>query len=254
MDDFDRDREEVIHRAFSSGIGAIFCPAEITEPKSLTKTLEMRRKHPGVFAAAGVHPHQAKLFSEESANKIEDLASKKQIQAVGEIGLDFHYNLSLPHQQVAVFRRQLELAQRLKLPAIIHSRRAEKEVALAVEQADFTQGGVLHCFTESYDFARKMADRGFFISFSGIITFPNAGSLRETALKLPLDKLLVETDSPYLVPLPYRGKIGRNEPWLVKETARFLADLKKISAAELADWTSKNFESCFRLSLSFLRA
>lgn len=245
MEEFDEDRTEVVERASREGIKAILCPAEVTNPKSLQKTFALIDKYESLIAAAGVHPHQAKLFNPECIKKIEELAKAKKIKAVGEIGLDFYYNLSPPHEQEEAFRRQLRIAQELGLPVVIHSRNSGKKLALAIEEENFTKGGVLHCFSEDWDTAKRMMSNSFLISFSGILTFPNAQPLREVAQKVPLDKLLVETDSPYLVPVPYRGQKKRNEPAHVIEVARVLAGLKKVSLEELANITSRNFESLF---------
>jgi len=252
MEAFDKDRDEVIHRATQAGIQAILCPGEVTEPENLAKTLSLAEGHPNIIASAGVHPHQAKDLSEDAIKTIEELAKKGLIHAVGEIGLDFHYNFSSKEAQIKTFRRQLQLAEDLKLPVIIHSRLAEESVTQALVEENFTQGGVLHCFTESFDFAKDMLAHSFYVSFSGIVTFPNAHSIRETARKLPIERILVETDSPYLTPAPYRGKIKRNEPWLVKETALFLAELKQIPEDEFAQATSRNFQACFMFEIKNL--
>jgi len=245
MEEFDQDRDEVIRRAFRGGIRAILCPADVTKAKSLETALEYAAKYGNFFAAAGVHPHQAKHFVPDYSQKIRELASTDKIKALGEIGLDFHYNFSSPEEQRKAFRAQLRLAQELALPVIIHSRNAASEVSASVQDEDFTRGGVLHCFTEDWDFARKMMDHNFSISFSGILTYPNAQPLREIAKKIPLEKLLIETDSPYLTPLPYRGIRKRNEPTYVVEIAKILAELKKVSLAEIAAQTSRNFYSLF---------
>ena len=252
MDAFDNDRDEVIERAVQAGIQAILCPGEVTEPENLTNTLSLAERYPNIIASAGIHPHQAKECTEQALKTIEELAKNKRIHAIGEIGLDFHYNFSSSDMQVDIFRRQLRLAEDLKLPVIIHSRLAEEAVTQALSQENFTQGGVLHCFTESFDFAQNMLEHNFYISFSGIVTFPNALAIRETARKLPLEKILVETDSPYLTPVPHRGKIKRNEPWLVKETARFLADIKQLPEDEFARATTQNFEACFMFEIKNL--
>jgi TatD DNase family protein len=177
------------------------------------------------------------------------LAKDKHILAVGEIGLDFHYNFSPPDVQIEVFKKQLNIAQEIGLPVIIHSRNAKNEVLNVVKEEKFAQGGILHCFTEDWDFAAAMIEYNFLISFSGILTFPKAHSLRDVAIQTPLEKLLVETDSPYLVPVPYRGKIQRNEPVYVKETARSLAGLKNVSLDLLAEKTTSNFESLFQIEI-----
>ncbi len=247
MEDFDNDRDEVIEKAFKAGVRAILCPAEITDKKNLNTTFMLTKKYSNIFAAAGAHPHQAKKFTPENAAHIKTLAETKQIHAIGEIGLDFYYNHSSSKQQIKAFRKQLNIAQKLNLPVVIHSRSASDEVISAIKEEKFTCGGVLHCFTEDWEFARQVLKLGFFISFSGILTFPRAHSIREAARKITLNKLLVETDSPFLTPVPYRGKIKRNEPVYVKETAKFLAELKNISFEEVAAITSQNFKTCFGL-------
>ena len=245
MKEFDRDRSEVVERAFQDGIRSILCPAELTKTRSIQKVLELTGKYDTLFAAAGIHPHQAKHFHHDCAQKIIDLFKEKRIKAVGEIGLDFHYNFSPPRKQEEVFRHQLNIAQDLDLPVIVHSRNSGKEVARAIEEERFTKGGVQHCFSDDWEQAKRMMDHNFFISFSGILTYPKAFLLREAAKKIPLERLLVETDSPFLVPLLLRGKKKRNEPAFVIEVAKALAELKDVSLDKLADTTSKNFASLF---------
>jgi TatD DNase family protein len=253
MEEFDEDRSQVVERAFEQGIKAILCPIEITNPQSIEKTLTLIEKFRGLIAAAGVHPHQAKSFSRECTRKIKEMAEAKKIKAIGEIGLDFYYNLSTPPEQEDAFRHQLSLAQELGLPVVVHSRNSGKKLVLAVEEEHFSRGGVLHCFTEDWEVAKQMMNRNFFISFSGILTFPKAQLLREVAKKIPLEKLLVETDSPYLVPVPFRGLKKRNEPAYVVEVAKVLAEIKDISLEELSEVTSRNFESLFSFEIKNLR-
>jgi TatD DNase family protein len=245
MPEFDSDRHDVIERAWDGGIKAILCPIEITDPKSVNLGLELAERYPNIIAAAGVHPHQAKNFSPAAETAIRRLAHSGAIHALGEIGLDFHYNFSLRDEQIQVFRHQLRIAQDLDLPVIIHSRLAAQEILDALDCEAFTQGGVLHCFTENRNFAEKMLDQDFYISFSGIITFPRAKDIQETAQHIPLNRIMVETDAPFLAPVPFRGKVKRNEPVFVKETARFLAELKDVSLFELSDRTCENFMNCF---------
>lgn len=249
MEEFDEDRDQVVQRAFREGVKSILCLADVTNPKSIAKTFDLTEKCESIIAAAGVHPHQAKHFTPSHAQRIEELAGEKKIKAVGEIGLDFHYDFSPRHEQEEVFRRQLNVAQKLELPVIVHSRNAGKEVAQAIEQEHFSKGGILHCFTKDWALAKRMMDHNFFISFSGILTFPKAQPLREIAEKIPLEKLLVETDSPYLVPFPLKGKKKRNEPAHVIETAKVLAGIKKVSLDKLAYATSQNFESLFMFEI-----
>lgn len=246
---FRDDRDRVIARAFQEDIQAILCPAELTEPENYQVAQDLIEKHENIFVAAGVHPHNAEAFHPEMASTLKRLASEKKICAVGEIGLDFHYNYSSPEEQMKAFRNQLNIAQDLDLPVVIHSRNAAEKIAKAIEEEDFTKGGVLHCFTENWEFAEFMLDQNFFISFSGILTYPNAQSIRDVAKKLPLEKTLIETDSPYLVPVPYRGRIKRNEPVYVKEVAKTLADIQKVDIGEIARVTSRNFSTLFPFEL-----
>jgi TatD DNase family protein len=248
-EEFQDDRDQVIARAFQEDIQAILCPVELTEPKNLQIALDLIEKHKNIFAAAGVHPHNAKDFHTGVVSTVKRLASEKKIFAVGEIGLDFHYNFSSSKEQKKAFRNQLNMAQDLGLPVVIHSRNAADEITSAVEEEGFSNGGVLHCFTENLEFAEHMLDHDFLISFSGILTYPNAQSLRDVAKKLPLAKILIETDSPYLAPVPYRGRIKRNEPVYVKEVAKTLADIQNIDLGEVAQVTSQNFASLFPIEI-----
>lgn len=247
MSDFDRDRDEVIVRATENGIQAIHCPAELTDQDRLDVALRLREKYPLISLSAGVHPHAAKDFRPEHIKAISSLAAEDTILAVGEIGLDFHYDFSSRENQMDTFRRQMSAAEENKLPVIIHSRLAGKQIHQITLEENFSRGGVLHCFTEDWDFAEKMMEKGFYISFSGILTFPNAQDLRDVARKVPLDRLMVETDSPYLTPMPFRGRLKRNEPLYVRYTTETLADLKGIAFTAMADITSENFRRCFQL-------
>lgn len=249
VEEFEEDRDQVIQRALAEGITAILCPGELTETQNLKTTLLISEKYKSIIAAGGVHPHQAQDFTPDCLAKIEELAQSHKIHAVGEIGLDYHYNFAPPEIQREVFRQQLHKAEKLGLPVVVHSRNARDDVLAAVEAVNFSRGGILHCFTEDWSFAKHMIDRGFLISFSGILTFPNADQLREVAAQVPLEKLLVETDSPYLVPAPYRGKIKRNEPVYVKEVVHRLSDLKNVSFEHLAEVTKDNFEFLFQIAL-----
>jgi len=243
MEEFDPDREEVVRRAFAAGLKCLLCPIEVSEKRSPDVVLDLVERHPAIFAAAGVHPHRAKLFSSGCLDQIRGLAAAGKILAVGEIGLDYHYDFSPPAEQAVALRAQLEVSQELGLPAVIHSRNSGRDIIRAVKDAGFTKGGVLHCYTEDEGIAREVIDLGFFISFSGILTFPNARTLRQTAKEIPIDRLLVETDSPYLAPVPYRGQ--RNEPAYVIETLRVLAGLKGVEIEVLAAVLIRNFSRLF---------
>ena len=243
--EFDRDRADVLERAWHAGIRALLCPAEITSPASLATIHRLAEEYPWVEAAAGIHPHQAKDFAPTMLDQMRALGRSKRIKAIGEIGLDYHYNFSPPEKQKEVFRSQLRLAQELALPVIVHSRNSGQDVIAAVAEEGFTRGGVLHCFTEDWATAEWMMERQFMISFSGILTFASAQNLREIAKKIPLPKLLVETDSPYLVPEPRRRQTKRNEPAFVLETVQVLASLRNIPCQEMARSTLENFRRLF---------
>lgn len=243
--EFHDDRIQVIERTFQEGIKALLCPAELSEDKNLEIALDLIDTYPNIIAAAGVHPHNARNFNPGFAATLQELTRKKKIHAVGEIGLDFYYNLSPRKDQIKAFHAQLDLAQELDLPVVVHSRNARKEIAAAIKEVNYSRGGVLHCFTEDWPFAKCMMDHNFWVSFSGILTYPNADPLREVARKMPLERILVETDSPYLVPVPHRGKIKRNEPLYVKEVAQTLAHIKQIPLEDISFITSKNFSAVF---------
>jgi TatD DNase family protein len=243
MEEFDSDRSAVLQRAAEAGVGTILCPIEASSERSLAVTLNLPSGRPAILAAAGLHPHQAKLLSPAVLAAIERLAFEKKICAIGEIGLDFHYDHATPGEQTRAFREQLALTRAMNLPAIIHSRNAGPDILRAVQDETFKNGGILHCFTEDWEFAAAMLDAGFFISFSGIITFPKSQALREIAVKVPADRLLVETDAPYLAPVPHRGR--RNEPAYVVETAACAARLKGMDLARFAEIITRNFKALF---------
>jgi TatD DNase family protein len=247
MPEFDSDREDVVGRAEAGGVGQILCPIDLTVRESLPRVLDLKRKFAGVAAAVGIHPHQATAFSPSHLEEIRRLAGTGEISALGEIGIDRHYNFSPASVQVEVFRAQLRLAGELGLPVIIHSREAGTKILAAIAEEGFAGGGVLHCFTEDRETAERMIELGFFVSFSGILTYPSAQNLREIAAGLPLDKILVETDSPYLVPQTLRSARKRNEPLFVIETAKVLAGLKNMPLEEMAALTLSNYRAVFRV-------
>jgi len=247
--EFDTDRDEVIQRARDVGVSAIL-NVGTGDPHngSFERAVELAEKHADVYAALGVHPHDARLFDNESEQRITSLIEQSsRVIAWGEIGLDFHYDNSPRDVQMNVFRRQLQLAREASLPVIIHTREAEKETLeiLRSERADCSLPGVMHCFSGSLDLAHQAIELGLYISFSGIITFKKAEDLRAVAKQVPFDRLLIETDCPFLAPVPFRGK--RNEPAFVVEVARCLAELRELSLQEVAQSTSENFATIFKL-------
>lgn len=246
MDRFDADREEVIARARREGVHTILSLAMIDEEDSYQRAFPLVAEH-GLVTAVGCHPHDAKIFDGRGGEAlVRDLASRPGVLAIGEIGLDYHYNLSSPETQREVFRRQIRLARELELPVIVHHRDAEDDLLHILEdEAASDVCGILHSFTASLATAEAAIAHGFLISFSGIVTFKNAAALQDVARALPLDKILVETDCPYLAPVPHRGK--RNEPVFVRETAAFLARLRGVSEEEIEEATDANFRDFFRV-------
>ena len=249
--EFDADRDHVIQRAHAAGVSTVL-NVGTGDPNTgvLERAVELGEQHQSIYTAIGVHPHDARFYDDAVEQKIQDLLSRPRVIAWGEIGLDFHYDNSPREMQVKAFGRQLRAARENHLPVVIHTREAETETVeiLKSEYADAERRGIFHCFSGSSDLARKAVDLGFMVSFSGIITFKKAEELRETAREVPLDRLLIETDCPFLTPIPYRGK--RNEPAYVIEVARCLAELHGIDINELAHATSSNFSHLFELDLN----
>ncbi len=248
MEAFDPDREEVVARARAAGIETILSLAMIDEKDSYRKAFPFVDAHENLLTAVGCHPHDAKIFDERGGEELlRGLASRPRLVAIGEIGLDYHYNLSAPEVQRDVFRRQIRVARELSLPVIVHHREAEEDLVRILEEERASEiRGILHSFTSDQTTAERALDMGFLVSFSGILTFKNAAPLREVARSLPLDRLLVESDCPYLAPVPHRGK--RNEPAFVRETLRVLAEVKGLPPLSLERITGDNFRRFFDLA------
>jgi TatD DNase family protein len=250
--EFDADREDVIRHAQDAGVAAIL-NVGTGDPHSgaFERAVELGEKHDNVFTALGVHPHDARFFDDRAEQKLLKLIGESPcVIAWGEIGLDFHYDNSPRQVQMDVFRRQLHLAREANLPVIIHTREAEDETIeiLRSERAGSSLPGIMHCFSGSLALGEKALALGFLISFSGIVTFKKADDLRAVANQVPLDKLLIETDCPFLSPIPFRGR--RNEPAYVVEVARCLAQLRKVNLEEIARVTTANFARVFNLDLT----
>ena len=248
--EFDADREDVIARAVDAGLTAML-NVGTGDPHSgaFERAVELSEKHASVHCAIGVHPHDAKLFDDLAEQRLVDLAKgSARVIAWGEIGLDYHYDHSPREIQREVFRRQLRIARSLNLPVIIHSREANEDTIQIVgeEVNGYERAGVLHCFAGTLQMAQDAVELGFYISFAGTLTFKKADGLREIARQLPLDRLLVETDCPYLTPVPFRGK--RNEPARVVETAKVLAGIHERSLDEIGRITTENFARLFKTS------
>lgn len=245
--EYDADRDEVIARALEAGVTTML-NVGTGDPHSGTfeRAVELAEQHNEIYAAVGVHPHDAKLFDDVAEQRLSALVKgSERVIAWGEIGLDYHYDHSPRDVQRIVFQHQLKLARELNLPVIVHSREADEDTVsiLREELSGYERAGVLHCFGGSLQMAQAAIDLGFSVSFAGNLTFKKAEDLREIAGQLPLDRLMVETDCPYLTPVPFRGK--RNEPARVVETAACLATLHDREVGEVARVTSENFVRLF---------
>jgi TatD DNase family protein len=251
-EEFDADRDEVVARAREAGVGAIL-NVGTGEPHAgnFERAVAVAEKYEGVYAAAGVHPHDARLYDGAAETRLLEIIRRgPPVVALGEIGLDYHYDNSPRDVQREVFAAQLRLARAEGLPVIIHSREADEDTAsiLRHELAGAETFGVMHCFGGGPALAGTALELGFMISFAGNVTFKKAENLREVARTVPPERLLVETDCPFLAPVPLRGR--RNEPAFVVETARFLAGLRGIEPEELGRVTSKNFSRLFGIELN----
>jgi TatD DNase family protein len=250
---FDADREEVLARAREAGIRQIVAIGSGTGPGSLDCAVLLAEKYPELYATVGIHPHEAQLAKDSDFRELAQLATRPRVIAWGEVGLDYFYDHSPRDVQQQVFIKQLELARAAELPVIIHNRPSQDsdnawEDFFALIQQHWASGGlggVLHCFTGSPAQAKRALDLGFMISFSGNITFPKAQQIRDAAKAVPLDRIFMETDSPFLAPVPYRGK--RNEPAFVKEVARQLGELHGLSTEDMGRITAQNFYRFFSL-------
>ena len=262
---YDTDRDQVLARAKQAGIEAYLAIGNGDGPDTaecgikLAEQFDGKPEYPRIWASVGIHPHEARLATEAADAQMLAWARHPKIIAWGEIGLDYFYDHSPREMQKKVFIRQMELAKTANLPIIIHCRPSEHSenawddcLALIAEHwvADHSQpsaqAGILHCFTGSVDHARRALDMDFMISFAGNITFPKAQPIREAAKMVPLDRMLIETDSPYLAPIPHRGQ--RNEPAFVKEVARQIGELRGLTAEEIAEQTTQNFYRFFGLT------
>ncbi len=241
---FDADREQVIQRAEDAGVRVLVEIGASDGVDGNRRALHLAEHYPGVFATIGIHPHDAHAAAPAVLEQIEPLASHPRVVALGETGLDYHYNHSAPKQQQELFRYFVRLARRLQLPVTVHLREAEED-ALAILQEERAQevGGVIHCFTGNWAAARRFLDLGFFLSFSGVVTFKNADAVRQVASKVPRDRFLLETDAPYLAPVPRRGR--RNEPALLLHTAACIAEQRALSLAEVVQQATENTLRCF---------
>lgn len=243
LEQFDIDRDEVIQQAFSNGITHIVQSCDNLD--EIKKNLILTKKYKNLYSSVGIHPHEAKLWEDVTKITIVDYSKDQKVIAIGETGLDFHYNFSPKEKQLLAFKEQIKIAKEVSLPLIIHCRNAFKEVIEILKEEKPEQAGVMHCYTGDLESAKEAINLGFYISWSGIITFKNANDLREVAKEIPLEKTLIETDCPFLAPIPYRGK--RNEPKHVSLVACELAKIKGVSIDEIGEVTSENTKKLFNI-------
>ena len=232
------DLPELLTRANRLGVGKMITPG--TSLESSARCIQIARENDGIYAAVGVHPHDADDAADDFVDRLEEMSSDETVVAIGEIGLDFFKNYSSTESQIKVFNLQLELAEKLNLPVIIHNRESDDEMEKCLTDNPDIRG-VVHCYTGGIDFAERLLSMGYYLGFTGIITF-GSEELTEVVKMVPKDRLLIETDGPYMTPVPHRGK--RNEPAYVKYVAEKVAQIRKMSIDELTEISSEN---CFNL-------
>ena len=246
MRDFNSDRPEVVKRALDAGVGCIITVG--TTLSDCRKALSIAAQYETVYAVIGIHPHEVKAIDAKTYDTLKTLAQNNKVVAYGETGLDFFRNLSPRDVQIRRFGEQLDLAEELGLPVVIHDREAHNETMNLLKAWKGKRRGVVHCFSGDRTMARKCLDLGFYISIPGPITYPKSEKLREIVKDIPIDRLLLETDAPYLTPEPHRGK--RNEPAYVVHTARRIAEVKGLSLEDVGRITSRNAKELFSLPIA----
>lgn len=259
---YDEDRDDLLARAWQAGVRTVLSIGIGDGPDTMHRALDLSRAYSGkpetprILASAGVHPHEAQLADKTALEKLDHLLQQPEVIACGEIGLDYYYDHSPREIQKTVFRQQMEIAAARKKPIIIHCRPSDNSTnawddtldLLEAEWAAKGLGGILHCFTGEWEHARRAMDCGFLISFAGNLTFPKAQPIRDVAAQVPIDRVLVETDAPFLAPVPNRGK--RNEPAWVAGVAEKLAEIREVTVEEMAARTTENFHRFFSMAAS----
>lgn len=243
---FDPDREQVIERAQEAGVTYMLAIGTGDGPPDLEAAVRLAEAHSFIYATVGVHPNDAAKVTGETFRHLESLLQHPKVKAMGEIGLDYHWGVP-KETQIPVLRDQLAIAANAQLPVVIHTRDAWSDTLDELRRHWAPTGlpCVMHCFTGNAEQARECADLGFYLAFGGVTTFPKSDAIREAVRVTPIDRLLLETDAPYLAPVPYRGK--RNEPAYVQHTAKVIAATRGISIEDLAAKTTGNFEHLFRI-------
>jgi len=235
--------EEAILNAANNGVKKIIVPCAY--PKDIEKIYDIATKHENVYGLLGVHPSEAKDWNDNLIDKIKDLAKSSKIVGIGEIGLDYYWDKSFNDIQKDVFIKQIKLANELNLPICVHDREAHKDSFDILKEYNKDSDIVMHCFSGSAEFARECIKEGWYLALGGVVTFKNAIKMKEVAVTIPLEKLLLETDTPYLTPVPYRGK--ENQPAYVKYVAEEIAKLRNTSFEEIATITTQNAERIFKI-------
>lgn len=242
---YDADRDEMLARAASAGVNTLITIG--CDLATSRAAVDLAGRAEQVYATIGVHPHEVKHIADDWYVELRRLAEQPKVVAYGEIGLDYHYNHSPPSQQRERFREQIALAKELRLPIVIHTREAQDDTIMILKEEGAAEiGGVFHCFSGDAWLAKDALDLGFYLSFSGVITFQNASMLRDIAKTVPLDRMLIETDCPYLTPVPHRGR--RNEPAYVVHVAQTIAEVTGRRSEDIAQRTSENARHLFKLS------
>ncbi|RFA35885.1 hydrolase TatD [Virgibacillus dokdonensis] len=242
---FFEDRDETIQRAFDAGVTHMVVVG--FDRATIPLAIEIAEQYETIYAAIGWHPVDAVDMTEQELEWIEELSSHPKVVALGEMGLDYHWDKSPKDVQKEVFRKQIRLAKKLQMPIIIHNREATEDIiAILQEEQAASVGGIMHCYNDSVNYIQDCLDMNFYISLGGPVTFKNATLPKEVAVQVPLDRLLIETDAPFLAPHPYRGK--RNEPAYVTLVAEKIAALRGMSIEEVGEITTKNAHTLFRLS------
>jgi TatD DNase family protein len=239
-----KDIDKVVSRAVEKGVSLIITVG--IDLESSKKAIDIAEQYETVYATVGIHPHNVQELQDDSYDELEKLCDNNKVVAYGEIGLDFVKQYAPQHVQLEHYARQVELAKKVGLPLVIHDREAHDEILhILINEAPFAAAGVMHCFSGDWQFATRVLDLGFFISIPGVVTFNKASSLHEVAQKIPLDKLILETDAPFLAPDPCRGKT--NIPEYMLYTAQKIADLRGISVEEVARTTTDNAQKLFNI-------
>ncbi|WMJ82467.1 TatD family hydrolase [Clostridium sp. MB40-C1] len=236
---FNEDRENVIKKLMENGIvGVLNCGASA---EGMRDSVKLAEKYDIFYAAVGIHPENAYEFTDEVIDEIKELVKRDKVKAIGEIGLDYYWKENPPKEvQKKVFRKQMEIAKEINLPVVIHDREAHKDTLEIMKEFPEVKG-VVHCFSGSVEFARECLKLGYYIGFTGVVTFKNARKILEVAEEVPLDRILVETDCPYMAPVPYRGKRNRSE--YIEYIMEKIAEVKKISIEEIQYITIKNVKN-----------